>query len=81
MARQESVASLEVVYGFHLMRAFVQGDANHVIPPTVLEALNEAGVFRLLTPKRYGGHETDLRTLPAVSETLAWQTARQPETE
>ncbi|MFI8185311.1 hypothetical protein ACIF70_33015 [Actinacidiphila glaucinigra] len=42
---------MEVVYGFHLMRAFVQGDANHVIPPTVLEALNEAGVFRLLTPQ------------------------------
>ncbi|CAL9355582.1 Flavin-dependent monooxygenase, oxygenase subunit HsaA [Streptomyces sp. enrichment culture] len=36
----------------------------------VVEAMAEAGVFRLLTPERFGGHQTDLRTLTAVSETL-----------
>ncbi|MEU6603037.1 acyl-CoA dehydrogenase family protein [Streptomyces flaveolus] len=53
-----------------LQQHAVQGEADRVIPPAVIEALDEAGVFRLLTPKRYGGHETDLRTLIEVSEAL-----------
>ncbi|MFE0630878.1 acyl-CoA dehydrogenase family protein [Streptomyces sp. NPDC058864] len=53
-----------------LQQHAAQGEADRVIPPAVVEALDEAGVFRLLTPKRYGGHETDLRTLIEVSEAL-----------
>ncbi|GGT10200.1 acyl-CoA dehydrogenase family protein [Streptomyces chromofuscus] len=47
-----------------------RGETDRVVPAQIIEALGEAGVFRLLTPKRYGGLETDLRTLTEVSETL-----------
>ncbi|MEU4099001.1 acyl-CoA dehydrogenase family protein, partial [Streptomyces sp. NPDC026673] len=54
-----------------LLREYAaQGDADRVVPPAVVESLREAGVFRLLTPKRFGGYETDLRTLTEVSEAL-----------
>ncbi|WP_431962729.1 acyl-CoA dehydrogenase family protein [Actinacidiphila sp. bgisy160] len=53
-----------------LRKHAAQGDTDRVVPREVVEALAEAGVFRLLTPKRYGGYETDLRTLTRVSETL-----------
>jgi alkylation response protein AidB-like acyl-CoA dehydrogenase len=33
-------------------------------------AMTDAGFFRLLTPKRFGGYETDLRTVLAVTEAL-----------
>ncbi|MFI1564416.1 acyl-CoA dehydrogenase family protein [Streptomyces sp. NPDC020490] len=46
------------------------GETDRVVPAPVTDALEEAGVFRLLTPKRYGGLETDLRTLTEVSQTL-----------
>src|SRR5947209_18085212 len=32
----------------------------------VLQALEQAGVFRLRLPKRYGGYEADMRTLVEV---------------
>ncbi|WP_244291996.1 acyl-CoA dehydrogenase family protein [Streptomyces wuyuanensis] len=47
-----------------------RGEADRAVPPEVVDALSGAGVFRLLTPKRYGGHETDLRTLTEVSAAL-----------
>ncbi|MFJ4692311.1 acyl-CoA dehydrogenase family protein [Streptomyces sp. NPDC088766] len=47
-----------------------RGESRRAVPEPVVEALAEAGVFRLLTPRRYGGHESDLRTLTEVSETL-----------
>ncbi|UXY20366.1 acyl-CoA dehydrogenase family protein [Streptomyces cynarae] len=47
-----------------------RGESDRVLPVEVVDALADAGVFRLLTPKRYGGHETDLRTLTEVSEAL-----------
>ncbi|MFE0454168.1 acyl-CoA dehydrogenase family protein [Streptomyces sp. NPDC058914] len=47
-----------------------RGESDRVLPVEVVDAMAEAGVFRLLTPKRYGGYETDLRTLTEVSEAL-----------
>jgi alkylation response protein AidB-like acyl-CoA dehydrogenase len=47
-----------------------RGESDRVLPVEVVDALADAGVFRLLTPRRYGGHETDLRTLTEVSEAL-----------
>ncbi|MBA4867048.1 acyl-CoA dehydrogenase family protein [Streptomyces sp. PSKA54] len=47
-----------------------RGELDRVLPVEVVDALAEAGVFRLLTPRRYGGYETDLRTLTEVSEAL-----------
>jgi 3-hydroxy-9,10-secoandrosta-1,3,5(10)-triene-9,17-dione monooxygenase len=47
-----------------------RSEADRVVPAEVVDALTAAGVFRLLTPKRFGGFETDLRTLTEVSEVL-----------
>ncbi len=47
-----------------------RGESDRVLPVEIVDALAEAGVFRLLTPRRYGGYETDLRTLTEVSEAL-----------
>ncbi|MFD0149491.1 acyl-CoA dehydrogenase family protein [Streptomyces sp. NPDC055721] len=47
-----------------------RGDADRVIPAGVVDALADADVFRLLTPRRFGGRETDLRTLTEVTEAL-----------
>lgn len=54
-----------------LLRAQAEsGEADRVVPAPVMDALSQTGVFRLLTPRRFGGHETDLRTLTEVSEVL-----------
>ncbi|MEV6781283.1 acyl-CoA dehydrogenase family protein [Streptomyces sp. NPDC051098] len=45
-------------------------DEHRVVSAEVIQELSAAGVFRLLTPRRYGGHEADLRTLTEVSEVL-----------
>jgi len=47
-----------------------RGESDRVLPVEVVDAMAEAGVFRVLTPRRYGGYETDLRTLTEVSEAL-----------
>ncbi|MFF4975780.1 acyl-CoA dehydrogenase family protein [Streptomyces sp. NPDC001083] len=47
-----------------------RGEAERAVPPAVVDALADAGVFRLLTPRRLGGQETGLRTLMEVSEVL-----------
>ncbi|MEU9371690.1 acyl-CoA dehydrogenase family protein [Streptomyces avermitilis] len=47
-----------------------RGESDRALPVEVVDAMAGAGVFRLLTPRRYGGHETDLRTLTEVSEAL-----------
>ena len=45
-------------------------DAGRCLPDAVNAALTEAGFFRLLTPQRFGGYETSLRTVIEVAETL-----------
>jgi 3-hydroxy-9,10-secoandrosta-1,3,5(10)-triene-9,17-dione monooxygenase len=45
-------------------------DAGRCLPDEVNAALTEAGFFRLLTPQRFGGYETSLRTVVEVAETL-----------
>ncbi|MEV5149075.1 acyl-CoA dehydrogenase family protein [Streptomyces sp. NPDC052727] len=52
--------------GIHAAR----GDSDRAVPAEVVRALSDAGIFRLLTPKRYGGQEADLGTLTGVSEVL-----------
>jgi 3-hydroxy-9,10-secoandrosta-1,3,5(10)-triene-9,17-dione monooxygenase len=46
------------------------GESDRRVPEKVIDALAGAGLLRLLTPKRFNGHETDLRTLTEVAETL-----------
>ncbi len=41
------------------------------VPDRVIDALSDAGLFRLGVPKRYGGHEADIRTIVDVAATLA----------
>ncbi|MBA4865171.1 acyl-CoA dehydrogenase family protein [Streptomyces sp. PSKA54] len=46
-----------------------QGSEARRVAPEVMKALEDADVFRLLVPKRYGGHEATLRTaVEAVTE-------------
>lgn len=46
------------------------GELHRRLPDDVVTALTEAGFFRLLTPRRFGGYETELRTFLAVTEAL-----------
>ncbi|MEV5177709.1 acyl-CoA dehydrogenase family protein [Streptomyces flaveolus] len=45
-------------------------EAGRRLPDDVNAALVDAGLFRLLVPKRLGGHEADLRTILEVTEAL-----------
>src|ERR1700730_7242762 len=47
-----------------------QMDAERHLADEVNAALVDAGMFRLLTPKRFGGYEADLRTTVEVVSTL-----------
>jgi 3-hydroxy-9,10-secoandrosta-1,3,5(10)-triene-9,17-dione monooxygenase len=47
-----------------------EGELLRRLPDTVSDALTEAGLFRLLTPTRFGGYACDLRTVLKVTETL-----------
>ncbi|AKE01219.1 hypothetical protein XU06_30290 (plasmid) [Rhodococcus erythropolis] len=43
-----------------------QTDKNRRLSDEVIGALEEAGVFRLCSPKKFGGHEQDIRTFTDV---------------
>jgi 3-hydroxy-9,10-secoandrosta-1,3,5(10)-triene-9,17-dione monooxygenase len=47
-----------------------EGELLRRLPDTVNDALTDAGMFRLLTPTRFGGYAVDLRTVIQVSATL-----------
>ncbi|MBV8177351.1 MAG: oxidoreductase [Mycobacterium sp.] len=47
-----------------------EGELLRRLPDAVSDALTEAGMFRLLTPARFGGYAVDLRTVLKVSEIL-----------
>jgi 3-hydroxy-9,10-secoandrosta-1,3,5(10)-triene-9,17-dione monooxygenase len=46
------------------------GDTHRRAADEVIDGLRAAGMFRLLTPNRFGGHQTDMRTLVHVTEQL-----------
>lgn len=46
-------------------------DETRRVPDRVIDALADAGLFKLGVPKRYGGHEADIRTIIDVAATLA----------
>jgi alkylation response protein AidB-like acyl-CoA dehydrogenase len=46
-------------------------EAARRLPPAVVDALVQAGVFKLLVPRPYGGAEASLATLVAVLEALS----------
>ena len=41
------------------------------VPEHVIDALADAGLFKLTVPRRYGGHQADVRTIIDVAATLA----------
>ena len=48
-----------------------RADQNRRVHEESIEAMTEAGVFRLRVPRRYGGYESDAATLVAVAGELA----------
>lgn len=53
---------------FELLRRNARAtDANRRLPDENIAALTDAGLFRLLKPKRFGGHQARLRTMLEVS--------------
>ena len=46
-------------------------EADRRVPDENIEAIREAGLFRLMVPKRLGGYETTIRTKMEVSAALA----------
>lgn len=47
------------------------GEQNRRVSEESITALSEAGLFRLATPKRYGGYETSIRTMIDVAAAVA----------
>jgi alkylation response protein AidB-like acyl-CoA dehydrogenase len=46
-------------------------DADRRVATECMDALGEAGLFKVCVPKRYGGYETTLRTMLDVSAAVA----------
>jgi alkylation response protein AidB-like acyl-CoA dehydrogenase len=53
-----------------LARNAAQAEADRRIPEENIEAIREAGLFKLMIPKRLGGHETTIRTKLDVTAAL-----------
>ena len=47
------------------------GEQDRRVTEESMRALREAGVFKIVTPKRYGGYETSMRTMLDVSAAVA----------
>ena len=54
-----------------LERNAPQGDADRRIPEETIDALAEAGLFKITVPRRFGGYEVDIRTKIEVSAAVA----------
>jgi 3-hydroxy-9,10-secoandrosta-1,3,5(10)-triene-9,17-dione monooxygenase len=54
-----------------LQKNAASSEAERRVSEETITALKEAGVFRLAVPRRYGGLETDLRTMLDVSAAIA----------
>lgn len=48
-----------------------QGETDRRVVEESIQALTDAGLFRISVPKRYGGHQTSLRTMLDVSAEVA----------
>ena len=53
-----------------LLEHAAKADAMRRLPDEVNEALTDAGFFRLVTPRRFGGYEASLRVVTEVAEML-----------
>jgi alkylation response protein AidB-like acyl-CoA dehydrogenase len=48
-----------------------QGEQDRRVPEESIRALTDAGLFKIATPRRYGGYETSMRTMLDVSAAVA----------
>jgi alkylation response protein AidB-like acyl-CoA dehydrogenase len=48
-----------------------QGEADRRVVEESIQAMTDAGLFRIAVPKRYGGYETSMRTMLDVSAAVA----------
>lgn len=63
---------IEAAYGLHpVLREFAEfGDVHRRAADEVIEAMQDAGMFRMFTPRRFGGLEADLGTVQEVAAVL-----------
>jgi alkylation response protein AidB-like acyl-CoA dehydrogenase len=54
-----------------LAKNAAQGERDRRVVEESIEALTEAGLFRMTVPKRFGGHQTSMRTVLDVSAAVA----------
>lgn len=54
-----------------LKKNAAQGEQDRRVVEESIEALTEAGVFKIAQPKRYGGYQTSMRTMLDVSSAVA----------
>jgi alkylation response protein AidB-like acyl-CoA dehydrogenase len=66
---EELVARARKLHPLLAAQAPIGGNSRRLTDETV-NALTDAGLFRLMTPRRYGGHESGLRTLIDVGATV-----------
>lgn len=69
-ARAELVARAEALRPL-LREHAARIDAERRVTDEVIDALTEAGLFKLTVPRRFGGHESDVRTLLDVTAAIA----------
>ncbi|ABY22361.1 oxidoreductase [Renibacterium salmoninarum ATCC 33209] len=55
-----------------LKKNAAEGEKNRRVVEESIQALTEAGLFKLAVPKRYGGYETDMRTMLDVSKAVGY---------
>lgn len=55
-----------------LKKNAAEGEQNRRVVEESIQALTDAGLFKLATPKRYGGYETDMRTMLDVSKAIGY---------
>ena len=54
-----------------LAKNAAQGERDRRVAEESIRALTDAGLFKIAVPRRYGGHETSMRTMLDVSATIA----------
>lgn len=64
LARAQALAPL-------LKKNAAQGETDRRVVEESIQAMTDAGLFRIAVPKRYGGYETSMRTMLDVSAAVA----------
>ncbi len=67
---EELVARIRALHPL-LKKNAAQGEQDRRVVEESIEALTEAGAFKIAQPKRYGGYETSMRTMLDVSSAVA----------